>query len=100
MLVSSALRDGLNDARTGHTATLLPSGDVLIVVGVNTSGPLDTVERFEPAASPNAVEVRCSCHARPAPGQHRTMRSISTSDPRAKLVTPTVVRAGKRPGLK
>jgi len=28
-LVSSALRDGLNDARTGHTATLLPSGDVV-----------------------------------------------------------------------
>ncbi len=32
--------------------------------------------------------------------QHRTMRSISTSEPRARLVTPTVVRAGKRPGLK
>jgi len=31
------------------------------------------------------------------PAQHRTMRSISTSDPKARLVTPTVVRAGKRP---
>ncbi len=41
-----------------------------------------------------------SFHARSTPGQHRTMRSISTSDPSAKLVTPTVVRAGKRPGLK
>ena len=51
VLVSSALRDGLNDARTGHTATLLPSGDVLIVGGVNASGPLGTVERFEPGAS-------------------------------------------------
>ena len=44
--------------------------------------------------------VRWSFHAHPASGQHRTTRSISTSDPRARLVTPTVVRAGKRPGLK
>ncbi len=32
--------------------------------------------------------------------QSRTMRSISTAPPRASAVTPTVVRAGRRPGAK
>ena len=32
--------------------------------------------------------------------QSRTMRSISTAPPRASAVTPTVVRAGSRPGAK
>jgi hypothetical protein len=32
--------------------------------------------------------------------QGRTMRSISTEPPSARAVTPTVVRAGNRPGAK
>lgn len=51
----------------------------------------DPLVRFNPSSSAPSD----------APGtQSRTMRSISTLPPRASAVTPTVVRAGKRPGAK
>src|SRR5262249_4770129 len=48
---------------TGHTATLLPSGKVLVAAGVNMwMGPLDTSELYDPAtgtwAPPGQMAVR------------------------------------------
>ena len=39
----------LNMARSGHTATLLPNGSVLVVGGVGGSGPLNSTELYDPA---------------------------------------------------
>src|SRR5436305_3491423 len=39
----------LNTARAGHTATLLPSGKVLIVGGYEAAGPLNTAELYDPS---------------------------------------------------
>jgi hypothetical protein len=36
--------------RTGHTATLLPNGKVLVTAGHNDSGGLTTVEIYDPAS--------------------------------------------------
>lgn len=44
--VQWSITGSLQTARSGHTATLLPDGTVLVVGGQNTSG----VERYEPAA--------------------------------------------------
>ena len=38
------------NARDGHTATLLPNGEVLVVGGYNTDGNLDSAELYEPAS--------------------------------------------------
>jgi len=39
----------LNRTRAGHTATLLPSGKVLIVGGYEAAGPLNTAELYDPS---------------------------------------------------
>ncbi|MBA3357411.1 MAG: hypothetical protein H0U18_16025 [Pyrinomonadaceae bacterium] len=39
----------LNTARSGHTATVLTNGKVLVVGGVTTGGFLDTAELYDPA---------------------------------------------------
>src|ERR1022692_205492 len=39
----------LNTARAGHTATLLPSGQVLVAGGENTAGILASVELYNPS---------------------------------------------------
>jgi uncharacterized protein (TIGR03437 family) len=38
----------LNQARAGHTATLLPNGKVLVVGGAAAGQPLDTAELYDP----------------------------------------------------
>src|SRR5215471_9043610 len=40
----------LNMARSGHTATLLPNGKVLVAGGVNSSGVLKGAELYDPAS--------------------------------------------------
>ena len=40
----------LNNARDGHTATLLPNGQVLVAGGYNGSNYLNSVELFDPAS--------------------------------------------------
>lgn len=40
----------LATARTAHTATLLPSGQVLVAAGRNDGGPLASAELYDPAA--------------------------------------------------
>src|SRR6202162_2867308 len=41
---------GLRIERTGHTATRLPGGKILVVGGENTNGPVRDSEVFEPAS--------------------------------------------------
>lgn len=40
----------LSVERAGHTATLLPSGKILIAGGINASGPLGSLEVYDPVA--------------------------------------------------
>ena len=40
----------MGSPRTVHTATLLPSGQVLVAGGINTSGYLSTAELYDPAS--------------------------------------------------
>ena len=45
-------RASLTDARESHTATLLPSGQILVVGGMNATGaPLASAELFDPATN-------------------------------------------------
>src|SRR5437870_5153035 len=48
--INSATAAQLNLARSGHTATRLPDGRVLIAGGENSSGVLNSTEIFDPAA--------------------------------------------------
>src|SRR5438477_12857879 len=41
---------GLNNARSAHTATLLPNGKVLVAGGYNGSSSLATVELYDPTS--------------------------------------------------
>ncbi len=47
---SWTLTGSLGTARESHTATLLPSGKVLVVGGYNTSGFVSSAELYDPAA--------------------------------------------------
>ena len=44
-----ALTGSLNTARAGHTATLLPNGQVLVAGGENTTGVLASAELYNPS---------------------------------------------------
>jgi galactose oxidase-like protein len=46
--VASAASGPLTQARVGHTATLLPSGKVLIAGGEGPAGLLNNAELFDP----------------------------------------------------
>jgi len=46
---SWSLTGSLNTARTGHTATLLANGKVLVAGGGNGGGPLNSAELYDPA---------------------------------------------------
>lgn len=48
MWASAPAAGNMKAARTGHTATLLPNGTVLITGGENTNGVLSSVEFFNP----------------------------------------------------
>jgi len=48
---SSSLAFNLGQARTSHSATLLPSGQVLVAGGMGTAAALASTERFTPAPS-------------------------------------------------
>ena len=50
----------LNTARVGHTATLLPNGQVLVVGGEDASGVLASVELFNPATGKWTVTASMS----------------------------------------
>ena len=45
---SFTLTNNMNEARNGHTATLLPNGQVLIVGGWGVNGPTPTAELYDP----------------------------------------------------
>ena len=45
----------MTDAREGHTATLLPSGKVLVAGGTTGSGPIASAELHDPASETRAV---------------------------------------------
>ena len=47
----------LNIVRSGHTATLLKSGDVLVVGGWNSTGPIGSVELYDSAKDSWSLKV-------------------------------------------
>ena len=55
---------GLNIAREGHTATLLPTGKVLVAGGDNNSVILSSAELYDPATGPGRHRQPRPPHAR------------------------------------
>lgn len=71
---------GTGEARSGHTATLLPQGQILIAGGDGATGPLDSIEIFDP-------ESDALISSDPALLQARTQHSaVLLGDGRVMLV--------------
>jgi hypothetical protein len=75
----------MTEVRIGHTATLLPSGKVLVAGGVDTVGFLLTAEVYDPATDtwlPNCVLVTCQARASARAGQPAELCARASKSPR------------------